>query len=120
MRSAIEADEPKVALSWVVSAERRETISPVFSASKKARVETRQMGEEIGAQIGDHPLAERHHEIVARARRDREHGDDADHRQEIDADQADVGLGEAEVDHPPHGHRHDERRRRGDDERDEG
>ncbi len=35
LRSAIEADEPKVALSWVVSAERREAISPVFSVSKK-------------------------------------------------------------------------------------
>ena len=35
LRSAIEAEEPKVALSWVVSADRREAISPVFSASKK-------------------------------------------------------------------------------------
>ena len=35
LRSAIEALEPKVALSWVVSADSRETISPVFSPSKK-------------------------------------------------------------------------------------
>jgi hypothetical protein len=35
LRSASEAEEPNVALSWVVSAERREAISPVFSASKK-------------------------------------------------------------------------------------
>src|SRR5271157_1428704 len=30
LRSASEADEPNVALSWVVSAERREAISPVL------------------------------------------------------------------------------------------
>ena len=35
LRSATDAEEPNVALSWVVSAERREAISPVFSASKK-------------------------------------------------------------------------------------
>ncbi len=33
LRNATEALEPKVALSWVVSADRRETISPVRSAS---------------------------------------------------------------------------------------
>ena len=38
------------------------------------------MGEEIAAQIGDDPLAERHDEIVARAGGEREHGDDPDHR----------------------------------------
>ena len=48
------------------------------------------MREQIAAQIGDHPLAERHHEIVARARRQREHGDDADHGDEISVDEAGV------------------------------
>ena len=42
------------------------------------------MREEVAAQIGDDPLAERHHEIVARARGDREHRDDADQRDEIE------------------------------------
>jgi hypothetical protein len=32
---------------------------------EKARVEPGQMGEKIAAQIGDHPLAERHDEIIA-------------------------------------------------------
>ena len=35
LRSASDAEEPNVALSCVVSAERREAMSPVFSASKK-------------------------------------------------------------------------------------
>ena len=35
LRSASEAEEPKVDFNCVVSAESRETISPVFSASKK-------------------------------------------------------------------------------------
>ena len=33
LRSAIEADEPKAALIWVVSAVRRETSSPVRALS---------------------------------------------------------------------------------------
>ena len=77
------------------------------------------MGEEVGAQVGDHPLAERHDQVVAGARGDREHRDDADHGEEIDADEAGVGVGEAEVDHPPDRDRHDQRRGRGDDERDQ-
>ena len=75
------------------------------------------MGEEIAAQIGDDALAERHHEVVAGARGEREHRDDADHGDEIKADEPGVGLGEAVVDHPPDRDRHDERRRRGDDQR---
>ena len=47
---------------------------------EEARVEPRQMGEEIGAQVGDDPLADRHDEVVARAGGESEHGDDADHR----------------------------------------
>ena len=35
LRSASDAEEPNVALSCVVSADRREAMSPVFSASKK-------------------------------------------------------------------------------------
>src|SRR5712691_10970903 len=36
LRSATEAEEPKAALIWVVSAVSRETISPTRSRSKKA------------------------------------------------------------------------------------
>ena len=82
LRSASDAEEPNVALSCVVSAERREAMSPVFSASKKLGIEPGQMGEEIGAKVGDHPLAEGHDEVVSRAGRQREHRDDADHGRE--------------------------------------
>ena len=68
------------------------------------------MGEEIGAKIGDHPLAERHDQVVSRAGREREHRHDADHRQKIGADEAGVRIGKALVDHPPDRDRHDQRR----------
>ena len=75
------------------------------------------MGEEIGAKVGDHPLAERHHQIVSRSGGEREDRDDADHRQEISADEAGVGVREPEVDHAANRDRHDERRGGSDDER---
>ena len=81
---------------------------------EEAGIEPRQMGEEVRAQVRDDPLAERHDEIVARPGSDREHGDDAEHAEEIDADEAGVRIREAEVDHPPDRERHDQRRRRGD------
>ena len=77
------------------------------------------MGEEIGAKVGDHPFAERHHQVVSRAGRQREHGDDADHGQKISADQAGVGVREPEVDHAPNSDRHHERRSGSDGERDQ-
>ncbi len=67
------------------------------------------MGEEVRAKVRDHPLAERHDEVVARPGREREHGDDAEHGEEIDADEAGVGIGEAEIDHAPHRERYDQR-----------
>ena len=117
LRSANEAEAPKVALSCVVSAERREAMSPVFSPSKKLGIEPGQVGEEIGAKVGDHPLAERHDQVVSRAGREREHRDDADHGQKISADEAGVRIGKSVVDHPPDRDRHDERRARRDDQR---
>ena len=77
------------------------------------------MGEEIGAKVGDHPFAERHHEVVAGAGGEREHRDDADHGEKINADKAGVVSGESEVDHPPDRDRHHERRGRSNDERGE-
>ena len=88
-------------------------------AVEKARIKPGEMGEEIGAKVGDHPFAERHHQIVTGAGREREHCDDADHGQEIDADEAGVVVGEAEVDHAPHRDRHHERRGGSDHERGE-
>ena len=66
------------------------------------------MGEKIGAKVRDNPFAERHHQVVSRARSQREHRNDADHRQKIRADQAGVGIGETKVDHTPNGDRHDQ------------
>ena len=77
------------------------------------------MGEDIAAQIGDDALAERHDEIVARARGEREHGDDADHGAEIGVDQPGAAAEKAVIDHPPDRDRHDQRRGGGDDQRDQ-
>ena len=86
---------------------------------EKARIEPGQMGEEIGAKVGDHPFAERHHQVVSRAGRQREHRDDADHGQKISADEAGVGVGETKVDHAPDRDRHDQRRGGSDGQRDQ-
>ena len=86
---------------------------------EKARIEPGQVGEEIGAKVGDHPFAQRHHEVVSGAGGQREHRDDTDHGQEIGADEAGVGVGKPVVDHPPDRDRHDQRRAGSDDHRDE-
>ena len=119
LRSAIEAEEPKVALSCVVSADRREAISPVFSASKKPGSSRVRWAKRSDAQVGDHLLAERHDEVVARPGGDREHDHDGEHAEEIDADHPGIGVREAEVHHAADGHRNDQRRGGGDDERDQ-
>ena len=77
------------------------------------------MGEEIGAKVGDHPLAQRHHQVVSRSGGEREHCDDADHGEKIRADEAGVVGGKSKVDHAPNRDRHDERRGRGDGQRDQ-
>ena len=77
---------------------------------EEAEVEAGQMGEDVAAQVGDDPLAERHDQVVAGAGGDREHGDDADQADEIEMDEAGTGVGKAVVDHLPHGDRHDQRR----------
>jgi hypothetical protein len=78
------------------------------------------MREERGAQIGDHALAERHHEIKAHAGGDRQDGDHADEREEIDADDSALRLGKAVIDHPAHGEGHHQRRPGGDHQGDQG
>ena len=92
---------------------------PGLLGVEKTRIEPGQMGEKIGAEVGDHPFAERHHEVVAGAGGEREHRDDADHGEKINADKAGVVSGESEVDHPPDRDRHHERRGRSNDERGE-
>ena len=88
-------------------------------AIEEARVEPGQMGEEIGPKVGDHALAQRHHQVVSRAGREREHRDDADHGQKISADETGVVGGKSKVDHSPNGDRHNERRAGGDGQRDQ-
>ena len=92
---------------------------PGLFVVEERRVEPGELGEELGAEVRHDPFAERRHEIVAGAGGEREYGDDPDHRQEIAPDQAGVGIREAEVDHPAHRQRNDQRRRRSDHERNE-
>ena len=89
LRSAIEAEEPKVALSCVVSAERREAISPVFSASKKPG-RAASDGQKVEAQVRDDALAQRHDEIISPAGNQRQHGDDPDQPQKVVANEGGV------------------------------
>ena len=74
LRSAIEALAPTADLICVVSAVSRETISPeragVEEGRRRAAADARRRR---GAQVGDDPLAERHHEVVAGRARKREH-----------------------------------------------
>ena len=101
-----------------VGGEARDDLADPFRI-EEARIELGQMREQVAAQIGHHPLAERHHEIVPRARREREHGDDPDHGDEIVMDESDAPLRKAVVDHAANREGHSERRGRGDEEGDE-
>ena len=67
------------------------------------------MREHIGAQIGDHALANGDDKEVARGRGQSEHADDADHGPEIPVDGARALRREAMVDHAFHGERHGQR-----------
>ena len=75
------------------------------------------MGEHVAAEVGDHPFAERRHEIVAGRRRERDDEHHRPHRQEIDVDRPAAVLGEAEVDHRPEGEGHRQGRGRRDGQR---
>ena len=86
---------------------------------EEARIEPRQMGEQVGAQVRDHALAKRRDQVGARPGGERQHGDHAEHAEEIDADEGGVGVREAEVDHPAHRDRHDQRRGRSEKKRDQ-
>ena len=74
------------------------------------------MREQVAAQVGDDPLADRHDQVIARPRSEREHRDDAEHRGKVGVDEPRVGAGEAIIDHPSHREGHGERCARGDEE----
>jgi hypothetical protein len=96
LRSAVDAEE-RLQLRGV-GGEARDDLAGLFLV-EEARIEPRQMREQVAAQIGHDPLAERHHEIEPRPRREREHGDHPDHRDEIVMDEPDAPFREAVVDH---------------------
>ena len=75
---------------------------------EKCRRQAREVGEYIGAQIGDDALAQCGDEVVTQRAGYREHGDDRDHHREIAVDQLHRLVGETEIDHPPDGQRHDQ------------
>ena len=118
LRSAIETLAPATALICVVSAVSREAISPERLRSKKSMPSAGEMAEDIGAQVGDDPLAKPGDEIEAQA------GGQPPARattpisaDEIAVDRAGIVGVEAMVDHAAHGQRHGQRRERRRDER---
>jgi hypothetical protein len=99
-----------------VGGQTRDQLAGLFDV-EEAEVEAGQMGEDVAAQVGHDPLAERHDEVVAHAGGDRQRRDDADQAEKIEMDGAGMGVGKAVVGHHPHGDRHDQGRGRGDDQR---
>jgi hypothetical protein len=77
-----------------------------FGGVEEIRRQLRDVLEHRAAQIGDHALAQRGHEIETRRAGAREGGHDRDHHREILVDQFDPFGREAEVDHAPHRDRH--------------
>ncbi len=93
-----------------------------FAAARgieERRRQRRQMREHFAPDVGDDPLADGHHQVVARGAGDGEDRDDGDHHGEVVVDHRDAVGGEAEVDHPPHGDRDDQRRQGRDDQGDQ-
>ena len=86
---------------------------------EEGRRQREQMREHVAAQIGDDALADGHDEVVARGAGEREHGDDRDHHAEIAVDHRDAVRRQAEIDHPPHRDRHQQRGQRGNRQRDQ-
>ncbi len=78
------------------------------------------MLEHVGADIGDHPLAEPVHAIKAGGAGKGEDEADTEERGEIFVDQVGLDPGEADIDHAPHRQRNGERGGGRDDERHEG
>ncbi len=117
LRKAIDTEAPTADLIWVVSAVRRETISPARVASKNAddrRVRCVNTSERRSATMRSPKCR---HKIVTHRARYREHRHDEDHHREITVDQLHRLIGESEIDHPPDGHGHDQGGECGDDQR---
>ena len=84
------------------------------------RIEAAQMLEQVGPQVGDDPLAERHDQVIPAGRRKGQHGHHRRHGAEIGVDQPGLVGREAEIDHATHGFGHRQRRGRGQRERRDG
>ena len=78
-------------------------------AVKECGVKFGQMVEHRSTQIGDNPLAEGHHEIVAQRTRDREDADHPHEHAEVTADEICVLRREAEIDDTAYGDWNDQR-----------
>ena len=66
------------------------------------------MREHVAPEIRDDALADRHDQIESRRAGARQYRNDRDHHAEIIVDHRDAFGAEAEVDHAPHRHRHDQ------------
>ncbi len=86
-------------------------------ALEESRAEVGDVTEHVAAQVGDDPLAQPVDVVEARRAGDGQHQADDDQHGEVAVDEGAVVRAEAEVDHPAHGHRDDQRRHRRDDER---
>ena len=117
LRSAIDTLAPTADLICVVSAVSRETMSPERAVSKKAGESVQEMREEVGAKIGDDPLAERDDQVVAAGAGEREDAGEHDQRHKAAVDEGGVAAGEADVDHRADRKRHGKRGEGGRDER---
>ena len=80
LRRNIEKPKPITCRICSVSLVSREAISPVRAESKNAGDKLEHVREDRLTQVGDHALADAHHEVEARPRRRREHDGDADDR----------------------------------------
>ncbi len=89
-------------------------------ALEECRTEVGDVAEDVAAQVGDDALAQPVDVVEARGAGDREDEADDDQHGEVAVDEQAVVGAEAEVDHPAHGHRNDERGDSRDDERNAG
>ena len=109
LRRSIEKPKPITCRSCSLSLVRREAISPVRAESKNAGDSVRTCANTRLAQVGDHALADAHHEVEARPGRARQHDGDRHHGGERGIEQARVAAAEPGVHHvaqslPQHEH----------------
>ena len=101
LRRAMEAVAPTADLICVVSAVRRDTISPECGGIEKVDAEAGDVCKNISSNISNDPLAQPDNKIITAGARYRQNDGDDDEHGKVAVDELCIAAGEPEIDHAP-------------------